>query len=184
MVHTMKKTVLTVGSCAFALTVLLGILYGKSYIGILLSLAITAGVTAYHIWMRLAVGGLYHRFFRHPDYRKKWYQLHVWEEKWYRFLHIKKWKGQMPTWRPQDFDIRQHTPEEIVRTMCQSEVGHETIFVLSFLPLFSSCWFDSFWVFFITSVVTAVCCDLPFIMMQRYNRARLVKILDKSKNRK
>lgn len=177
----MKKTILTIAGCALAGTVICGVLYIKLHIGLLLTLAITAGTTAYHIWMRLVIGGLFHRFFQHADVKKKWYQLHPWEQSLYQKLRIKKWKGQMPTWRPGDFDVRKHTPEEIVQTMCQSEVGHETIFLFSFFPLAATYWFGSFWVFFITSVVTAFFCDLPFIMMQRYNRARVIKMIDRKR---
>lgn len=43
----MKKTILTIGGCALAGTVICGVLYIKLHIGLLLTLAITAGTTAY-----------------------------------------------------------------------------------------------------------------------------------------
>ena len=47
----MKKTILTIGGCALAGTAICGVLYAKLHIGLWLTLAITAGTTAYHIWM-------------------------------------------------------------------------------------------------------------------------------------
>lgn len=38
----------------------------------------------------------------------------------------------MPTYRPDWFDPRLHSWKEIAQTMCQSEVVHEIIAVLSF----------------------------------------------------
>lgn len=48
----MKKTILTIAGCALAGTVICGVLYIKLHIGLLLTLTITAGTTAYHIWLR------------------------------------------------------------------------------------------------------------------------------------
>lgn len=62
--------------------------------------------------------------------------------------------------------------------MCQAELVHETIIILSFVPLFAVIFFDSFWVFFITSAAAAIF-DLLFVIIQRYNRDRIVKIASK-----
>lgn len=59
--------------------------------------------------------------------------------------------------------------------MCQSELVHETNIILSFIPVSASKWFGSFYVFLITSVCGAIF-DLLFVIMQRYNRARIIKI--------
>ena len=76
---------------------------------------------------------------------------------------------------PEAFSVRNHTWDEIAQTMCQSELVHETNMILSFIPLTASKWFGSFYVFLITSVGGAVF-DLLFVIMQRYNRARITKI--------
>lgn len=58
--------------------------------------------------------------------------------------------------------------------MCQSEIVHETNILLSFVPLIVSVPFGEFNVFFITSICSAAF-DLLFVIMQRYNRSRIVK---------
>ena len=70
--------------------------------------------------------------------------------------------------------------DEIAQATCQSEIVHEINMVVSFLPLFAAYLFGSFMVFLITSTLAA-CFDLLFVIMQRYNRPRLVKLAKKMK---
>lgn len=59
--------------------------------------------------------------------------------------------------------------------MCQAELVHETNMALSFLPLIAVRWFGAFYVFLITSVCGALF-DSVFVVMQRYNRTRVVRM--------
>ncbi len=139
--------------------------------------AVTFSTAFYHLGIRLLVGFLYNiKMKNRADYTKKWFQVHSWESKLYQFLKVKTWKSKMPTFNPEDFSIQNHTWDEIIQTMCQSELVHETNIILSFIPLTASKWFGSFYVFFITSVCSALF-DLMFVIMQRYNRARIIKIV-------
>ena len=146
-----------------------------------LSLAIIFGTTAYHIAMRLLVGFAFHFIMQNKaDYRKQWYQVSKLEVAVYKTLHIKKWKSKMPTYDGSLFDPQVHTWDEIAQAMCQAELVHETIAALSFLPIVEGIWFGAYPVFIVTSVFAAAF-DLLFVMMQRYNRQRIVKLL-KQKN--
>ncbi len=82
----------------------------------------------------------------------------------------------MPTFNPEVFSYKKHSWDEIAQAMCQSELVHETNMILSFVPLIAFKWFGSFYVFLITSVCGAVF-DLIFVIMQRYNRTRVIKII-------
>lgn len=84
----------------------------------------------------------------------------------------------MPTYDVDTFSFELHSMEEIVMAMCQSEVVHEAIVVLSFIPVSFSIRFASFGVFLVTSILAAIF-DMMFVIMQRYNRPRLVRILKK-----
>ena len=64
--------------------------------------------------------------------------------------------------------------------MCQAEIVHEVIIIFSFLPVLASYWFGSFAVFMITSIGAAAF-DLMFVMIQRYNRPRIVKLAEREK---
>lgn len=110
------------------------------------------------------------------DYRHKWFQQTEWEKKLYKTLKVKKWKAKMPTYSPDEFDVKKHSMEEIVQATCQSEIVHELNVVASFVPLLFVLVFDSFFVFLITSLAAA-CFDLVFVIMQRFNRPRLVRMI-------
>lgn len=177
----MKKLVKGIALGTLIATILLTILYWFIPTGIILSLAISAGTTFYHFAMRLAVGSLYNLFMANrTDYRKAWYQLRPWETTLYARLHVKDWKGKMPTYDLDLFNPRKHSWDEIAQAMCQSELVHETIVVLSFLPILESIWFGSIEVFIITSMFGAFI-DMIFVIMQRYNRPRIIEIVDRRK---
>lgn len=158
-------------------TVILSALYRKTSCGILLSLAITFGTVAYHIVMRLLTGFVFQSVMQNrADYRKRWYQVGRREMAVYEKLKVKEWKRKMPTYNPKLFDPRIHTWSEIAQAMCQAELIHETIVALSFLPIASGIWFGAYPVFIITSVLAAMF-DIVFVVMQRYNRQRVLKLI-------
>ena len=175
----MAKIVKGIAAFSLAATVILAISYKVTSSGILLPLAITSGTIAYHFVMRLMVGLAFHATMRNKaDYRKRWYQISKREMAVYEKLKVKKWKRRMPTYDPTLFDPRLHTWEEIVQAMCQAELVHETIAVLSFLPILAGIWFGEYSVFIVTSVLSAAC-DMVFVIMQRYNRQRVTKLLNR-----
>lgn len=161
---------------SFIITVLAAILFYYFKKDLYLTLAITFGTITYHLGMRLLVGLFYNAVMKNrADYTKKWYQIHSWESKLYQILKVKTWKNKMPTYQPESFSNKKHTWNEIAQAMCQSELVHETNIILSFLPLMASRWFGAFYVFFVTSVCSALF-DLLFVIIQRYNRPRVVKM--------
>ena len=146
-----------------------------------LSFAITFGTFFYHFAMRLLVGHLVNHIMRNKaDYHKPRYQLRPFEAKLYKWLKVKKWKGSMPTYDPSVFDPKLHSWDEIAQAMCQAEIVHEVIAVLSFLPLFAAIPFGTFPVFLLTSLLAAAY-DLSFVIMQRYNRPRILRFIDKER---
>lgn len=178
-----KTTMRLITVFCFAATAITTVLYRCLDGDIYLTLAITFGTTAYHFGMRLLVGLLYNVVMNNrADYTKKWYQIRSWEQKVYQFLKVKTWKDKMPAYNPDMFSIQNHTWDEIAQAMCQAELVHETNIVLSFLPMIAVKWFGSFGVFLITSVCGAVF-DLVFVVIQRYNRTRIVKFALRGRQR-
>ncbi|MBQ3094174.1 MAG: hypothetical protein IJC52_03285 [Clostridia bacterium] len=147
----------------------------------MLSLIITAGTFFYHFAMRLAVGYAWVPFQKH-DPHSVWFREKAFEKKLYKQLNVKHWKEYMPTYDPSSFDVNAHSLDEIAVAMCHSELVHETIVVLSFLPLLAAIPFGDFFVFFITSLLAAAF-DLSFVIMQRYNRPRVLTLI-KRQNKK
>ena len=114
------------------------------------------------------------------DYRKRWYQVGRREMVLYGKLRVKKWNRRMPTYDPAQFDLRRHTWEEIAQAMCQAELVHETIAVLSFLPIAAGARFGAYPVFIVTSILAAPF-DMLLVMMQRYNRQRIMRLLERER---
>lgn len=177
----MAKFVKSTAVLTLIITIVFAILFGLGKMGWTLTLAITFGTIAYHFWMRLIVGGLVNRIMgNRVDYTKRWFQMRPFEEKLYKKLRVKKWKGKMPTYDPELFSVEKHSLAEIVQAMCQAEIVHEIIVVCSFVPLLAAIPFGTFSVFLITSLIAAWI-DLMFVIMQRYNRPRVMRLVKKMK---
>ncbi len=173
----MPKVINFTTAFCFIMSIFTTILYRRSNSEICITLAITFGTITYHLGMRLLVGLLYDIGMKNrANYAKKWYQIHSWESRLYQLLRVKKWKTKMPTYNPDIFSNKKHAWDEIAQAMCQSELVHETNIVLSFVPLVASVRFGAFSVFLITSICSAVF-DLMYVIMQRYNRPRVVKMV-------
>lgn len=179
MARTMKLLALLTVSGTIVFSVLFAVTGNKA----LYSWAISLGTTAYHFVMRLGVGLIYNSLMKNrANYHKSWYRVRSWEKKLYKAIKVKKWKDRMPTFNSDFFDISKHSWDEIAQAGCQAELVHETIVVLSLLPVICSVWFGELAVFLITSVIAALI-DLLFVIMQRYNRPRLIRMTEMKNKR-
>ena len=160
-------------------TVLLTAAYLFFRQGWMMAAAISFGTTAYHFVMRLAVGSIIPGLTNYDfDYRHRWFQPRKWELSFYKKLNIKAWKGLLPTYAPEQFSMKDNSLHRIIQNMCGAEVVHETIMVLSFLPMLAVPVFGELPVFLFTSMLAAMY-DGIFVMAQRFNRPRLVRIYEK-----
>lgn len=175
----MAQTMKRIAVLCLAATIILSGVYEEWQTGWALALTITFATITYHFVMRLLVGwavdGTMHN---QADYTKGWFQMNPFEEKLYKRLKVKKWKDKMPTYDKDIFSLEKHSFDEIAQAMCQSEIVHEIIVVLSFLPILASIWFGAFPVFLITSIAAAGI-DLCYVMIQRYNRPRIIRLIHK-----
>ena len=159
------------------MTVLFRFLYTHGLGKWMLGAAITFGTICFHFSMRLFIGLIVPKLFTAVNPMHNWFQPKPWESRLYRFLGIRKWKQYVPTYAPETFSVG-IPPEQLARTMCISELVHEFIVLFSFLPLFFAIPFGEFSVFLITSVIAAAV-DCIFILLQRFNRPRVLRILKK-----
>ena len=154
-----------------------GIAYYFTLNAVLFTITITLGTCFYHFAIRLAVGhGIDAIFHNKMNYDKWWFRERKYEAKFYNFLRVKKWKKHLPTYNLELYDIKKHSVEEIIQATCQSEIVHEINMVLSFVPVIFTIWFGSLVAFLITSCL-AFCFDSVFVILQRYNRPRLRRLL-------
>ena len=129
--------------------------------------------------MRLIVGTLIDFILNNKvNYNRSWFKVSELEMKIYEKLKVKKWKDRMPTYDKELYDISKHSWDEILMIMCQSEIIHEIIVILSFIPLIAIIWFNEPLAFIITSILSALF-DLMFVVMQRYNRSRILRLKSK-----
>ena len=84
----------------------------------------------------------------------------------------------MITAKPEQFDIRHISMEMLLHNVAQAELVHRIIMVLSFVPLILIIPYGVPLVFILTSVFACLI-DLQFVMMQRYNRPRIIRLMER-----
>lgn len=176
----MKKTLKRITAILLVLSVVFVLLNFYLKTDLFLILSITFCTALYHFAMRLFVGEICNKFIEPKlNYNAKWFSEKNFEKKLYKFLKVKKWKKFAPTYSPESFSLKDNSKEDIIRTMCGAEVVHELIIVFSFLPIIFSGLLDSFYEFLFTSIIAALV-DSVFVIIQRFNRPRVIKLLKRS----
>ncbi len=179
----MRKGFFILTPTFFVATVVLTCLYAEFGRSWLLSAAITAGTVFYHLAMRLAVGYSVKALMRgKADHTRAWFRQKKFEEKFFKLIRVRKWKKYVPTFSPESFDLKQKTLEELLGEICQSEIVHELIMVFSFLPVAAVAWFGEPIVFVATSLAAAML-DFTFVIVQRYNRPGVIRLIESQKRR-
>ena len=173
----LKKKMISISVISLIVSFVSGVLYAYTKARAFFPVAVTFGTIFYHLSMRLVIGSLVDaKYHNQMDYTKKWFQEKPFEKTLYKKLNVRKWKKRLPTLNPQDFDIKNRSLEEVIQVTCQAEIVHELIMPLSFVPIVFSIWFGSLEVFVITSCLSFLF-DGMFVIMQRYNRPRLIRLL-------
>ena len=174
--------------CVIAVTLIIAIIcltlyYSNIYRNtVILWTGIVAFTIMYHLWARIIMGNVSKLFKKHINYNKKWFQERKFEKRLYKLLRVKEWKGKALTYNPELYSLKENSLEEIANTMCKSEVDHWINEVISLSTLLFAIPWGTFWAFFI-SAIAAMIFDMQFIVIQRYNRPRVLKSLERD-NRK
>ena len=175
--------------CVIGLTLLTTIICFYLYYGninissVILWTGITAFTIMYHFWVRIIMGNVSKLFRKHIKYNQWWFKERRFERSFYKLLRVKEWKGKALTYNPESFSLKKHSLEEIANTMSKSEIDHWINEEISLSTLLFAIPWGKFWIFFITAIV-AMIFDSQFIIIQRYNRPRVIKILEKESNTK
>lgn len=150
--------------------------------GWLLSVYVTLLTITYHFVMRILVGQAVTVRYRNRAFRldSPGFRIYRWEPELYRMLRVRAWKGKLITARPEQFDLRRCAPEELLHNIAQAELVHRIIMPLSFVPLLLIPLYGAAPVFVITSVAACLI-ELPFVMIQRYNRPRVEALVSRVK---
>ena len=168
--------------CVIAITLVTAIICFALYYtninknGIILWVGITAFTIMYHLWMRIIMGNVSKLF--NINYKQNWFKERKFEKKIYKLLRVKKWKGKALTYNPELFSLKDYSLEEIANTMSKAEVDHWINEIISLSTLLFAIIWGELWIFSITAIA-AMFFDCQFIVIQRYNRPRIVKIQEK-----
>lgn len=142
---------------------------------------IVSFMIVYHFWLRIIMGNVTKLFNINRD--GHWFRERKFERKLYEFLRVKKWKGKALTYNPDAFSLDKNSLEEIADTTAKSELDHWVNEIISIGSIFFSLLWGEFWIFFATAIL-AMIFDAQFIIIQRYNRPRLLKIIQKKQRAK
>ena len=148
--------------------------------GMILWIGIASFTIMYHLWMRIIMGNVTKLF--KVNYKQWLFKERIFEKKLYKLLLVKNWKGKVLTYNPELFSLKDYSLEEIANTMTKAETDHWINEVISLSTLLFAFFWGEFWIFLITAIA-AMAFDAQFIVIQRYNRPRIVKILERERKK-
>lgn len=176
-----RKILLMVLAAGLVGCLAFGKIYRASHAGWACSAWAASAMVVYHMSIRfLAPAVLWVLLRKTYDYRCSWFQPRPWEPRLYRLLRVKQWKARAITYDPREFSFQLHSLEEIINNMCHAEAVHELTAVFSLLSMFFAIPLGSAAALFVTAILAAAL-DLSSVVIQRYNRPRLVKILERKR---
>ncbi len=158
------------------------VLYYGNFVhhGAVLWTGITTFTIMYHLWMRIIMGNVTKLF--KVSYKSWWFREKGFEKKLYQILRVKKWKGSALTYNPENYDLKSRTLTEIADTTAKSETDHWVNVLISASTLIFGLIWGMLWIFAVTAFAAALF-DSQFIIIQRYNRPRLVKLIEREKKK-
>ena len=144
----------------------------------ILWIGIIAFTIMYHLWVRIIMGNVSKLFKKHLNYEQWWFKEKKFEKNFYELLCVKKWKSKALTYNPELFSLKENSLEEIANTTIKAELDHWINELISLSTLLFAIPWGKFGIFLIIAIVSMIF-DAQFIIIQRYNRPRIVKILEK-----
>ena len=139
----------------------------------------------YHFWVRIIMGNVLKLFKKHITYKQYFFKEKKFEKKFYDLIKVKSWKDKVLTYAPQEFDLKENSLETVANNMAKAELDHWINSLISISTISFGFFSNVFWPF-IVSAIFAMAFETQFIVLQRYNRPRVVKIIEreeKNKNR-
>jgi len=164
-----------------------GMFYGgKTESVAVLRTGIVFFIIMYHMWVRIIMGNVSKLFRKHINYKQWWFKERKFEKKLYKFLRVKDWKGKALTYNPEQFSVKDNSPEQLLDTMTKSEVDHWINEAISVGAMFFIIPWGKYipGFLFIVTAIAAMIFDSQFIIIQRYNRPRVIKLIERENRKK
>jgi hypothetical protein len=119
------------------------------------------------------------------NYKKRLFIVSEKEMRIYKKIHLHKWKDILPQFN-KDFNkrnlpnkISKEYLESFINVTCKAEAIHYTIIPLGYLSVFFALLGNQqIWLIIFMPTFIGIC-NVPFALIQRYNRFRLVRLLIK-----
>lgn len=186
----MKKTKLS-GPAVFMysvialVTIISAVSFALYYSGtykndVVLWCGIVSFMILYHFGLRILMGEITKRF--KIDYKHFWFKERFFEKLLYKLLFVRRWKDKVLTFDPESFDFKNRTLEQLATTMAKSELDHWINELISLVSIFFALIWGCFPAFLITAIA-AMLFDAQFIVVQRYNRPIVLRLMQRRKNR-
>lgn len=168
-----------IGITAVIATISFVLYYGNFFANaVVLWTGIVCFVIMYHLWMRIIMGNVSKLFT--IRYTQWWFQETKFEKKLYKTLRVKNWKNKALTYNPELYSVKNRSLEEIANTTAKSETDHWINVGISLSTILFSLIWGAFWISLLTAIL-AILFDSQFIIIQRYNRPRLLRLIKRYK---
>lgn len=146
---------------------------------VILWTGVTTFTITYHLWLRIIFGNITTLFKKRIRYNCWWFKEKRGERTFYDFIRVKVWKSKALTYDPSAFSLKDNSLEQIAVNMAKAEADHWINVGISLSTLLFALIWGQGWIFAITAFL-AILFDGQFIIIQRFNRPRVVKLLAKS----
>ncbi len=140
--------------------------------------AIVFLIIGFQFGIRVIVGNVVPRFKNKINIESEWFKTKSFEEEIFNRLNVKKWKNKAPVYDPEEFDFEKNTKEQLIINMCNAEIVHEVNILSGYISLIFSIFLGYAWLFLIGAIL-GTGMDLIFVIIQRFNRPRMIKYLNR-----
>ena len=147
---------------------------------VLLWTGIVSFMILYHFGLRIFMGNVTKYFNVNPLH--PWFTQRKFEKTLYKLLKVRKWKDKVLTFDPESFNFKSRTLSQLATTMAKSELDHWINEIISVISIFFTFLWGCFPAFFI-SAIAAMIFDAQFIVVQRYNRPIVLRLMERRKKR-
>lgn len=149
---------------------------------IVLWVAITAFTIMYHLWGRIILGNFTKLFKRFISHKSWWFREKKFEKRLYEILRVKEWKHKALTYNPEQFSLKENSIDKVLYTMTKAELDHWMNELISISTMFFGMIWGKTELFVITAIL-AMIFDAQFIVIQRFNRPRVLRVLEKTEEK-
>lgn len=156
---------------------------GNSQSKIVLWIGIVAFTIMYHFWVRIIMGNVLKLFKKKITYKQWFFREKKFEKKIYDMIHVKSWKDKVLTYAPAEFDLKENSLEVVANNMAKAELDHWINSLISISTISFGLIFEVIFSPFVISAICAMIFETQFIILQRYNRPRVVKLIEREERK-